>query len=155
MQIFVGLVVPFVCFTIKFTVDETNAKFVTSPSSEELQSSGDVTGNSNDVMAFSSETPPSGKETKPGEPPDDAEQTKSRHKKRKTKRKKMQLLTGNKFVYALYYFYTAPVVKFSYYVVSVIFTQTLLEVHNDSDGDSFGQCDQTSPEFSQIWLKRK
>lgn len=114
-QILIGLLIPFVCFSIKFTADdaatETGASSQTETKKSIINDETDVTS-ANDVAL----TKFGEKNSKNGsmEPLDYV----SSGERKKNKRKK--LLTGNKFVYALYYFYTAPIVKFCYYVASRI-----------------------------------
>jgi len=119
LQILIGLVFPPICFIIKFGSDEAEGDVTVSRN--EVEPSTDVTvdvkvtipaGNAMAMTSFNANATNKNNETDKvadggGE---DGEPTKS-------KRKKLDFLTGHKRLYALYYYYTSPVVKFCYCLV--------------------------------------
>ena len=102
LQIVSGLLLPFICWTIKFTADETesnNTKSVNEVAPindvpDELSQGGGLARIVANIMTQENDVDRRAKEV--------TKNSKSDADSKKSKKKK--LLTGNKFIYALYYF---------------------------------------------------
>jgi hypothetical protein len=117
-KVLVGLLVPFISFTIKFTSDEPEVK--NSTSRNEVRPTEEVTDditsdvtipNGKSSLPVNTATDVDGRQIVTADGNGDGGNGVKKHKRN-------QLLTGNKLIFALYYFYTAPLVKFCYYSVS-------------------------------------